>query len=545
MHSTDHQHALQHIAVALQDAERNQDEGEQIRLYSELLDILPDLALGHAQLARLLLGQGKAREARPHVVRALALPQDEAVDIVLFTPLAASLDFNGDLDSARAWYQAHPSLVRLQLYNAALERGKAYQEAEEVFTSVLQRPLAPNDQAWLLSLLAKLYFDTGRFHESIACSQLSLECNPTDPNLQFNLATALEQVGRYEEAVANFIKVLQQVPQHPGTHNNLALIMLRLGQFEEGWKHYEWRWETSLKEHNQFFNIPRWSGEDLGNKTLLIWAEQGIGDHIMFASLLPSLRAFGGTIHFETFERLDPIFKRSFPDINLIRREQTGTTGGGTQLLHRQSWPRSDFQIPMGSLGAILRPTRQSFEAQQPFLKADACATAQKRDDYQRRFPGKKLIGLSWRGGIDTTNDIQSRKIAMKELSILGELCDVQFINLQYGNTTDELRQATELGLNIYHDDSVDPLCDMDAQASQIAALDAVVSIDNTTVHLAGALGKPTYALLQLNPNWRWGITGNRSLWYPSVRLIRNRELGTWKVCLRHAVEALWADGIL
>lgn len=536
---------VQRIANALNDAERTENVPLQIRLYQQLLQHLPDLALAHAHLASLLLKQGDETAAQTHVEQALALPQDDKVDATLFDELAKRPRFNGNLVQAQRWYDAAPNLWRFKLLLAALNRIESHVEAEQLLVKTLEQPLPAHEQTQVLNLLAQLYYNTARFHESIACCQLGLEQSPESVPLNFNLAVALEQVARYREAFAAYSKVLSLEPEHVATHNNLALLMLRLGEFESGWRHYEWRWAQVQKEHEQHFSIPRWQGEPLQGKTLLIWAEQGIGDHIMFASMLEELSALGGTVYYEIYERLDALFRRSFPTVQFIRRELQGTAQDGSQTMHRQTWPKSDYHIPMGSLGALLRPSLESFPRRQQYLKADPEHVAAIRADYAQRFPGKRLIGVSWRGGTSVSNEKQSRRIGLDSLAILARLPNVQLINLQYGDTRDERERALAQGVSIHHDDSVDPLYDMDRQAAQVAALDAVVSIDNTTVHLAGALGVPTYALLPLNPNWRWGLEEGPSYWYPSVKRVRNRELNDWSAALASVAAQLQADGIL
>jgi len=545
MPSSSQKETVQHLAHALSRAEQAGDIPLQIRLYQELLNEVPNLALAHAKVGHLYLKLDQPDSAQPYIEHALALPGDDRVDAELFDLLADRPLFTGNLEQAHQWYLARPNLWRMKLYAAALLHNRQTEQAEKLLAQMLESSVSPSQQAWVMSALAKLYFDTARYHEAIASSQMGLEIAPQNIQLYFNLAASLEQVGRYEQSFEHYNKVLQQLPQHANTHNNLALQMLRLKQFASGWPHYEWRWQSTLQKDQQLFNIPRWQGEPLEGKKLLVWAEQGIGDHIMFASMLPDLLALGGTLHFETYTRLAPILQRSFSKAHFIQREQAGTLQGETQMLYRQSWPQSDFQIPMGSLGQLLRPNLAAFAHQGPYLQADLQASQSKQEEYNRLFPGKKLIGLSWRGGIDTSNDMQSRRISMTELARLASLEHVQFINLQYGDTLAERIEAQSLGLYIHHDESVNPLADMDAQASQLLALDSVLSIDNTTVHLAGALGVPTYVLLQLNPNWRWGLEEGPSYWYPSVYLIRNREIGRWETALDRAVAAMRDNGHL
>ncbi|OBY91329.1 hypothetical protein A6723_025100 [Pseudomonas sp. AU11447] len=539
------QSEIQRLSQALQVAEDREDRGEQIRLYEALAKLAPNTAMVHAKIARLHLELQDPQSAEPWAERALDMSTDPKVDEELLDTMRTHRLFIKNLERAERWYKASPSLPRMALYGAALSLRKRFDEAETLYTQALEKPLEPWQQSSLLGLLGTLYFECGRYHDSVACHQLTVELTPNYYYGPFNLALSLEQVGRYQEAYRLYEQMLQKAPEHSGTHNNLSLLQLRFKQFDVAWPNYDARWKTSLKEHHQEFNTPRWRGEPLEGKTLLVWAEQGIGDHVMFASMLPDLLKLGGQVHVETYDRLYPLLHRSLPGLSIIQRESTGQVHNGQRMMHRQTWPRSDYQIPMGSLGEFLRPTLASFAGTRAYLKADEQLTRAKRAEYQQLFPGKRLVGISWRGGTDTANDMQSRRIEMQELAQLRKLDNVQLINLQYGNTDPERAEAESLGLHIHHDAAVNPLKDMDAQASQLAALDAVLSIDNTTVHLAGALGVPTFVLLQLNPNWRWGVDDATSYWYPSVQLIRNRELGRWGEALEQAVQRMRGSGVI
>lgn len=538
---------IQRIAQALKQAEKSGNTEAEIRLYEQLLLVTPDLPEAHAQLAHLYFEKGQEEAARPHVEKALAHPHDPNIDKVIFPHLYKSTTYKANVARARDWYENGKTLVRFKLLHCTLsEHGvNNDKEIEPLLHQALIHITKPEEQSQLLTLMAQLYYRQARFHDTIACYQLGLQMTPDHPVQLLNMAVALEQVGRYTEALGYYKKLLQKNPDHPAVNSNIALNLLRLGEFEAGWARYEWRWPAAHKEHYQQFAIPRWTGQSLEGKTLLVWAEQGIGDHVMFASILNELSNTAGELHYEIYDRLDTLFQRSFPNVNFIRREQQGEQEISGEKVFQQSWPRSDYQIPMGSLPALFRPTLESFKNRTPYLVADKAETQTLREDYQRQFPGKRLIGVSWRGGKTLNTEMQSRRVAFKHLTQLAKQPDVQLIDLQYDSTPEDLANSANAGVHLYHDDRVNPAINMDIQASQLCALDAVVSVDNTTVHMAGALGVNAYALLPLNPNWRWGILGERAYWYPSVQLFRNKELLDWEVVVGKVVERLKADKII
>lgn len=539
------QQEAQRIGQALQQAEKTQNVDAQIRLYKKLLRLTPNVPIVHAQLAHLYFEQAQEGEATIHVLAALEQAPEQKVDEMIFPHLYEKSRFIGNVERAMQWYDRFPTLFRFKLVFQALSAANEPDRLESLLHTALERFTQPGEQSQVLALLGQAYYTQARFHDTIACYQLGLQMTPGHPTQLLNLAVALEQVGRYPEALTYYKQLLAITPDHSAVHNNIAINLLRLGEFDAGWSHYEWRWKTSQAEHYQQFSIPRWTGEPLQEKTLLVWAEQGIGDHIMFASLLHELKELAGELHYEIYARLDTLFQRSFPGVKFIRGEQQGGQELGGKKVFQQSWPRSDYQIPIGSLPGVLRPTRESFPEQDAYLIADTEQTQLMRDDYRRLFPGKRLVGISWRGGKTFNTEKQSRFIPFSELSILTDHKDVQLIDLQYDSTPEELEAAAELGVHIYHDDRIDARGNLDDQASQISALDAVVSVDNTSVHLAGALGVPTYALLPMNPNWRWGFQEGQSYWYRSVQLFRNSSILGWHEPLQRVVATLKSDGRL
>ncbi len=538
---------IQRIAQALKQAEKNNNIEVQIRLYEKLLRVTPGLPAAHAQLAHLHFELAQEAKAEPHVDSALKQAHDPEVDKVIFPHLYKRAGYLSNATQAKEWYSKGKTLTRFKLlYLSLVDHGDSSdEEVESLLHDALNQFTLPQEQSQLLTLLGQLYSRLARFHDSIACYHLGLQMTPENTTQLLNMAVSLENVGRYAESLEYYKRLLEIDPDHPAANNNIALNLLRLGEFKAGWPRYEWRWAAALKEHYQQFSIPRWTGQPLQGKTLLVWAEQGIGDHVMFASMLNELHKTADELHYEIYARLDSLFRRSFPGISFIRREIQEEHRISGDKIFQQAWPKSDYHIPIGSLPEIFRPTPESFQHGTPYLIADPEATHSLREDYRKRFPGKRLVGISWRGGKTFNTEKQSRNISFEYFASLASYPGIQLIDLQYDSSPEDFANAENCGVAIYHDERVNPTADMDIQASQICALDAVVSIDNTTVHLAGALGMPTYALLPLNPNWRWGMNEGQSLWYKSVQLFRNRELLNWQETLDRVVNKMITDGII
>ena len=215
----------------------------------------------------------------------------------------------------------------------------------------------------------------------------------------------------------------------------------------------------------------------------------------------------------ESDARLVPLFARSFPSVTCIAKGDTNQA--------------FDFHIPSGGLGGLLRPDFGSFPDRESYLIAAPDQRSLLRDRYLDYGMGP-LIGITWYS--KSLFDGMESQLTLSGLRPLLETPGVAFIDLQYGDTGEE-REAflKETGIQIIHDGQVDQMVDLDAFAAQIAAMDLVLSIDNSTVHMAGALGVPTWVMLRTVPYWCWGLDRDDSLWCPSMRLFRQKTRGDWR----------------
>jgi len=527
---------IQRTIQALIKAEQTDNLDAQIRGYLALTRLMPEPAVAHARAACLLQRQGREQEAVQHCQRALAFPQSDEVDALIFPLMAQRADIlQNELVRIRTWHSQHPNQHRCQLLALSLIRQEYFNEAEELITAALETAaLQAIPQDGLLLILAHIYYCQNRFHESLACCQIVLESFPDSRDGHYAMAQSHNKLGQYNQAIAHYYEVLKNNPEDIDTHHSLAHLMLKTGNLQKGWEHWEWRWAKSIENQIQNFNIPEWNGEPLEGKRLLVWTEQGIGDQIMFASTLPDLCKLTPHIAWECNARLVPLFSRSWPEVNFIAQSISKTGKPIVKL-----WPTSDYHIPAGSLCKILRNDASKFPRQESFLQASNSEVRRIRKTYKDLFPGKLLVGISWRGGTGVGTNKYARTLNPVEMHPIKTLKNVQFIDLQYGNTLEDRAAMETFGLEIYHDSEIDPLLSLDLQAAQISALDLVLTVDNTTVHLAGALGTPTYLLLSTDPDWRWGLDQNESYWYPSVKFIRNPNPSNWMSAIDEAVDLI------
>ena len=411
--------------------------------------------------------------------------------------------------------------VFLKSLGCILQERKKLREAIQAYQEAIE--LDPADSK-IHNNLGDALKEQGELEQAIDAYNKALEFNPHNAETYNNLGTVLQDKGNLESAIATYRKALEIDPYDQHAHLNISMLHLLQGDFENGWKQYKWRWKyEKFPSEYRDFPQPFWSGENLSRKTILVWAEQGIGDEIMFASMLDNLWQMNANIMVECEVRLVSLFQRSFPDIQFFPRENPPYQ----QLLN----PSINYQIPMGSLGQWLRTNLGSFKQDQSYyLTACPDKTAELRNKYQKLANNKKLVGISWKSTGTDKRRALAKSIPLKTWIPILSRSNCYFINLQYGDVGSELSQfESETRLKIHWDKEIDPLTHLDDFAAQISALDLIISIDNSTIHMAGALGKKVWTLLPYAPDWRWLLGKEDTIWYPTMKLFRQNKIGDWQ----------------
>ena len=332
----------------------------------------------------------------------------------------------------------------------------------------------------------------------------------------------------------HFDKALEIDPEQANAHVNRGLLMLLRGNYAEGWQGYEWR----LGHRNlaglvgtRPFTQPPWQGEPLAGRTILAWGEQGVGDEILFAGLIPDLQAAGARCVVETDPRLVPLFARVFADVEVVARTDPPDPETAAAAI--------DFQSAFGSLARYLRPGAETFPARRGYLRADPDRTQVLGVRYRARAPKTLTVGISWR---DRGHARSDRTIPLALWEPLLALPGLSFVNLQYGDCAEEVSATVaRTGVEIFQDPEIDAFADLDGLAAQMAALDVVLTAGNTTAHLAGALGGPLWVLVPRVPSWPWGLEGQTSPWYPTARLFRQSGSDGWPAVMDAVVQAFMA----
>jgi len=292
------------------------------------------------------------------------------------------------------------------------------------------------------------------------------------------------------------------------------------------WEGFSWR-RKAKRYPNRPHVQPYWNGESLAGKSVLVWGEQGIGEMIMFSRFFPQLIAAASRVVYETEARMVSLFQRTFPEIEVIAAEDPPARAAAA----------TDVQTAIGDLGRWFWDDYLEGGEMRRFVP-DTGRVAEFRARYLGEAPRAQLVGISWRSENPRFGGAKSMEPAA--FAPLLKRPDTVFVDLQYGDTAEELRQIRQAaGVAVTHDQGFDQKVDVEAFFAQVAAMDAVVSISNTTLHAAGALGIPAAGLLSTVPMWRWGLAGESTPWHPSVRLFRQEAPGDWSAPLRQSLAML------
>ena len=377
--------------------------------------------------------------------------------------------------------------------------------------------------------LGNVYLSLKRYDQAKACFATAIGLNTQNPESFANLGVAHMELQEYPQALTHFEKALQVAPFNAEVHHSLSHCLLQQGLFERAWQEYTWRWQTSNFVGKELFSLrPKWT-PGTPAKTLLVWAEQGVGDEIFWSALLPELQRQGMSLLVQVDARLIGLMQRAMPDIVFIARTETVDE------------ERFDAHLPMGDLGLAVRRTQTDFDhTPRGFLQPDTARSQRIRAALCP--PGQRLCGLSWRSKNENFGDEKSMTLA--QLLPVLQTPGVRFVNLQYGDVSAELAQLkAEHGIEVLQYEDVDTLNDLVGLADLVAACDSVVTTSNTTAHLAGALGQDTLLLLPFGRARIWYWLNERqghSLWYPSVRMLAQRSAGEgWERVSREAAAQL------
>ncbi len=520
---------------------------EAVGEFQKAIELKPDFAKAYNNLGVALMKLGRLNEAADACTKAIHLQSDFKQ---AYNNLGLIRKKQGKLTEAETAYAKAMALdpqyaEALSNFGMTLiAQGKFEQAGENLQKAV---DLSPSC-AEFHNNLGVLFNRQGRFEEAIAASRKAITISADYIGAYNNLGTALMELGRFDEAAAAFEKAISIEPQQAEPHFNRSLILLLTGRFEQGWEEYEWRWKNSgFSTPIRPFTQKRWDGsapafscvplrfssqdeaagesKSGGVVKLLIWAEQGIGDEVQFSGLIQHITAKGIDVIIECDKRLVPLLQRSFSGITVVERSDPPA-----EVLKDET---ITHQIPMCSIPQVLGWPIDI----KPYLLPDENLRNQLRQRY-KNGKDELLVGISWKSG--NSQEGPKRSLDLELWEPILRTAGVRFVSLQYGDCSRQLQTAREkLGAEIIKDETVNPLKDIESFAAQTAAMDLVISVDNSTVHFAGALGVKVWTLLPTVPDWRWGLESEKTCWYPSMRLFRQKDRGEWKPVISKVAQEL------
>ena len=381
--------------------------------------------------------------------------------------------------------------------------------------------LQPQHQTALTNR-AKSYMELGLFDFAIDAYRDALACMPDDVGLQTDLAALLNDAGDMEASLALFAEALARDPELAEVHTALAVSLFAKGEWAAAWREHEWRWrDPRYRPASEPAEVARWHGEDLNGKTILLQAEQGLGDTIQFVRYVPLVKARGGRIVLQAQTALFPLLR---------------TVAGIDQLIDAdEAAPACDVSAPLLSLPGLFGTTLDNVPNDFAYLCADAELTAK----WKQRLDlhAGLAVGVAWQGNPAHACD-RWRSMPLAALYPLLACPGVQFVSLQLGAGHEQLASA---GRSIADPSTKQEISSFSDTAAIIANLDVVISIDSSVAHLAGALGKPVWILLAARNDWRWMRTRDNTPWYPSARLFRQDTLHDWDTVVQRVQQALWS----
>jgi len=479
---------------------------EALASYDRALAIRPDHAEVWSNRGNALLELRRAKEALASCDRALAIRPDFAhalnnrglalCELKRYEEALACYDRALAIspDHAEAWSNRGNLLKETNRYEEALA---SYER------SLVIRPDVPES----LSNRGLALHELARYEEAIASYDRALAIGPDIVDTWRFRGAALQRLNRQNEALASYGRALAINPDCAEVHWNEGNYRLLLGDYGRGWEKFEWR--LKCDEHSSLrrnFLQPLWLGkEDIAGKTILLHAEQGLGDTIQYLRYVPLVAARGATVFLEVPKVMVPLM--------------TGLAGPSRILAAGESLPEADFHAPLPSLPFAFKTTLETVPSATPYLSVESAT----RSGWRKRLAGgdETLVGLCWRGNPNYKAD-RERSVPFASLVPLLASRGVRFISLQ--KELDEKEHALTAEVeNFSH-----PGEDFKSTAEMIAALDLVISVDTVWAHWAGAIGRPVWVLLPFTPHYIWMLDRQDSPWYPTARLFRQEKAGNW-----------------
>jgi len=460
-------------------------------------------------------------DASVAIERALRIDPKDVKARLEKSDMLRSLDkFDAALELVEEVVADHPDVFEVALSHAeCLFRLKRHEEAlVEIDRAIALRPQSPVGHVTKALILG----DVGEFDKQAQALRRAESLGGQGGSIDHVRALVLSERKQFQAAAEGFEKALKATPHDDALRTNLGMMYLKLGRFREGWREYEWRGhkpDHPMVTYGE--KAPRWKGEPLEGKRLLIFAEQGHGDNIQFFRFVQQLAAQGGDITYLVPKPLLDILRPNARGVSVV-----------SDLAAKQDF---DYQISIMSLAHVLDVTLDNLPVETPYISADPAYVEKWRERLGTGFK----VGLIWQGNPQYGADLY-RSIRLEHYRPLADIPDIRLISLQVFHGLDQLDNLPEgmaverLGEEITNNPS-----GYREVAGAMSNLDLIVTSDTGPAHLSGAMGLPVWVALRDNPDWRWLVEGETSPWYPTMRVFRQQERGVWAPVFESIAEAL------
>ena len=484
-------HALHMLGVIAHQAE---ELDSALTLIQKALTYKPDYADAHNNLGNVLKDLNRFDDALVCFHKALKIIPDSAE---VHNNIGIVLNKLNRLDEA------------VLSYKTAIKINTNYAQAHNNIGQVLKRQ--------------------NKLDEAVAAYRNAIAIEPEYVEAYRNFGIALQEMNKLDESIQMYNQALELDPENVATKFYLSLSLLGSGDYKRGLPLFDYRLVYDVDSvGTRFFPPPFWDGSNLEGQKILIWGEQGIGDEILYALFFSELIFRGAHCYIECQPRLVNLFKRSFPDAKIFPRKKEPEP----ELLSSDI----NYQSPSGSLLQWLLPPFKKGEISEKYLIADCAETSVFHSRY-RTDGVEKLVGIGWATSFLTDG---WDNVPLETFDLLLETPGIKFVSVQYGDHSAELEAIFHrTGVKVIEDKAVDPLENMDKFASQLASMDLVITLTNSTAALSCALGVPTWGISTPIIDWRFGNKTNNNLWYPSLRLFRQTERANWTSVSEELAQAL------
>ncbi len=509
----DYPEAHYNLANALQE---QGDFNAAIAAYQKAIRLRPTFSVAHYNLGLSLQKKGDFKQSIISYQKAIKL-QPKYPEA--FLNLGISQKKNNDLTSAIASYQ---EAIKLNPHclEAYFNLGNALQAKGEFNAAIVSYHqlirLKSNHHQGLVNLGNALH-ETGRLTDAIATYRNALKVKPNFSETYFNLGNSLHEQGDIKGAISSFQQAIKLNPDYLDAHNNLAHVFLLDGQYKKGWEQYEYRSQKTIEPsipHAQPI-IKKWQGNVLekGDK-LLVVSEQGLGDTIQYMRYIPYLQKQNIEVSFCAQTKLHGLIKSSKIHSNPLTIEEANSISEG-------QW------IPLLSLPKNLTISRNNPLVTDQYINSKI--TLFKKWKTILSQEQKPIIGINWQGNFKAERyNLKGRSLPLENFSTIAKNTNFRFLSLQKGYGSEQLDNCSFREKFVGCQEEINSVWDFEENAAIIDNCDLIITSDTSIAHLAGGMAKSTWLLLKDVPEWRWGMDENRTFWYPSMRLFRQKKRNDW-----------------